>query len=197
MVTVTTQVPPPAAALQVAGDTEYGALSPLSVSVAAWLPLFVKVTLPLAAAAPLTALSAEAPFELTVTPLPLSVPDTGAAAAPVVAPVAVKVCAPCPPNAPPVVMVTVATQVPPPAATLQVVGATEYGALSPLSVSVAAWLPLLVKVTMPSAFAPPLLALNAEALFAVTAIALPLSVPDTAAVAGPVVPPVAVKVCAP
>ena len=48
MVTVTTQVPPPAAALQVAGDTEYGALSPLSVNSAAWLPLLVNVTLPLA-----------------------------------------------------------------------------------------------------------------------------------------------------
>ena len=197
MVTVTTHVPPPAAVVQLAGATEYGALSPLSVSVAAWLPLLVKVTVPLAFAPALFAASAAALLAVTATALPLSAPETGALTAPVVAPVAVKVCAPCSPSAPPVVMVTVATQVPPLAAAVQLAGATEYGALNPLSVSVAAWLPLLVKVTVPSAFAPPLLALNADALFAVTAIALPLSVPDTAAVAGPVVPPVAVKVCAP
>ena len=124
MVTVTTQVPPPAAALQVAGDTEYGALSPLSVNSAAWLPLLVNVTLPLAAAAPLTASSAEAPFELTETPLPLIVPDTAALAGPVVPPAAVRVCAPWAPRLPPVVMLTVTTQVPPPAATLQVAGDT-------------------------------------------------------------------------
>src|SRR2546425_157932 len=86
---------------------------------------------------------------------PIKVPLTDALALPVVPPLAVSVCAPCAPMLPPVVIVTVTVQVPPPAAAVQLEGDTPYTPLSPLIVSVAAWFPLLVKVTAPVAAVPP------------------------------------------
>ena len=103
---------------------------------------------------------------VTVVVLGSSDPETVAVAGPVVPPVAVRVCVPCDPTDPPVLIVTVTTQVPP-AAALQEVGDTEYGLLKPLIVSVADSVPLLVKVTVPLALTPPLIADSAEALFAV------------------------------
>jgi hypothetical protein len=176
-------------------NREDNPLKPLSVMLT--LPSLRSVTLALGAAAPYQALPRSGATLVRVATVPVSVPATLAAALPLVAPAAVSVCAPWLLMVPPVVMVTVTTQVPPLAAALQVSGATEYGALSPLSVSVAAWLPLLVKVTVPLAFAPALSAANAAALLAVSVTALPLIVPATGAVAAPVVAPVAVKVCAP
>jgi len=170
-------------------------LKPLSVMLT--LPSLRSVALALGAAVPYQMSPRSGATLVRVATVPVSVPATLAVPSPLVAPAAVSVCPPWLPMAPPVVMVTVTTQVPPPAAALQVSGATEYGALSPLRVSVAVWLPPLVKVTVPLAFAPALSAVNAAALLAVRATALPLIVPDTDAVAAPVVPPVAVKVCAP
>src|SRR2546425_12073768 len=50
---------------------------------------------------------------------------------------------------------------------------------------------------MPDGAAAPCVALNADAVLLVTAMALPVSVPLTVLLTGPVVPPVAVNVCAP
>ena len=124
MLTVTTHCPPFAAALQLAGLTLYGALNPLMVKVAAWVPLFVNVTVPLAAAPPLVALSALALLLASVMADPVSVPLIVAVALPAVPPFAVKVCVPCAPKLPPVVMVTVTTHCPPFAAALQLAGLT-------------------------------------------------------------------------
>lgn len=148
MLTVTVQVPPPAATVQLLGDTEYGALSPLSVSVAAWLPLLVNVTAPVAAAAPLSALSEPAPLVVTAMTLPSRVPLTAAVTGPLLPPVAVSVREPWLPMLPVVDIKTVTVQALP-ASTLQLDGDSEKGALSPDKVSVAGVSPVLAKITVP------------------------------------------------
>ena len=50
--TVTVHVPPLAGTVHDVGETEYGALRPLRVNDTDWLPELVKVTVPVAAAAP-------------------------------------------------------------------------------------------------------------------------------------------------
>ena len=82
-------------------------------------------------------------LEETTMALPLSVPPTLLLTAPVVAPVAVKVCAPCAPMAPVVAIVTVTEHVLD-GLTRQVVADSEYGALRPARLSVTAALPVLV-----------------------------------------------------
>lgn len=90
MLTVAVQVPP-AAMVHVVGVTEYGAVSPENVRVAEVLPLLRKTTVPVAAAAPLTADKSSALLVSTAMDEPVRVPPSAAVTAPRVPPVAVRV----------------------------------------------------------------------------------------------------------
>ena len=94
------------------------------VRLAAWLPVFAKLTIAEALAPPFRALRAAAPLAVTAIELPLTVPDTVAFVTPLLL-VATRVCEPCGPIAPPLVIATVTVQVPPLTAAVQLVGDTE------------------------------------------------------------------------